>query len=155
MFACFSYLIRTGHEYAQKHASSPLEHHHLSVANSLVKDGLTANLTTAQHDSLLEVGLYTVCACSAVDSLFLVKFQHVLYADVYVLSHARFTLADLTPRCCRLSQCEWVPDPASAVLASSGGRRPILNMFNIAQPRRPIGSRTCAMQLSFRGSCNK
>ena len=39
------------------------------------------------------------------------------------------------------------PDPESAVGASSGGHRAILNMFNIAQRRRPIGSRTCTMQL--------
>ena len=63
------------------------------------------------------------------------------------LLYARFTLADLMPRCCRLGQCEWVPDPESAVGASSGGRRAILNMFNIARRRRPIGSRTCTTQL--------
>ena len=55
--------------------------------------------------------------------------------------------APIVPRCCRLGQCEWVPGPESAVGASSGGRRAILNMFNIARRRRPIGRRTCTMQL--------
>ena len=35
-------------------------------------------------------------------------------------SNARFTLADPTPRCCRLSQCEWVPDPESAGRSGAG-----------------------------------
>ena len=55
--------------------------------------------------------------------------------------------APIVPRCCRLGQCEWSPDTESAVGASSGGHRAILNMFNIARRRRPIGSRTCTMQL--------
>ena len=40
--------------------------------------------------------------------------------------------APIVPRCCRLGQCEWSPDTESAVGASSGGHRAILNMFNIA-----------------------
>ena len=56
--------------------------------------------------------------------------------------------APIVPRCCRLGQCEWVPDPESDVGASyhrdlgigrpSGGRRAILNClnFNIARRRR-------------------
>ena len=52
-----------------------------------------------------------------------------------LLSNARFTLADPTPRCCRLGQCKWVPDPESAVGASSGDHQEV------------VGSRTCAMQL--------
>ena len=49
--------------------------------------------------------------------------------------------APIVPQCCRLGQCEWVPDPESAGGATSGGRRAILNMFDIARRRRPIGSR--------------
>ena len=52
-------------------------------------------------------------------------------ADVGSEAHSRFahfTLADPTPRLCPdavgFGQCEWVPDPASAVGASSGGRQP-------------------------------
>ena len=55
--------------------------------------------------------------------------------------------APIVPRCCQLGQCEWSPDTESAVGASSGGHRAILNMFNIARRRRPIGSRTCTTQL--------
>ena len=55
--------------------------------------------------------------------------------------------APIVSRCCRLGQCEWSPDTESAVGASSGGHRAILNMFNIARRRRPIGSQTCTMQL--------
>ena len=40
--------------------------------------------------------------------------------------YARFTLADPTPRCCRLGQFEWVPDPESAVGASSGDHREVV-----------------------------
>ena len=70
-------------------------------------------------------------------------------AQVALLSTLRFTLAYPTPRCCRLGQCEWVPDLESALGASSGGRRAILNIlnFNIARRHRPIGSQTCTTQL--------
>ena len=40
-------------------------------------------------------------------------------------TNAHFTLADPTPRCCGLGQCEWVPDPASAVGTSSGDHREV------------------------------
>ena len=50
------------------------------------------------------------------------------------LLHISRSDAQIVPRCYRLGQCEWIPDPESAVGASSGGRR-------------PIGSRMCTMQL--------
>ena len=47
----------------------------------------------------------------------------------------------IVPQCCRLGQCEWVPDSASAVGASLGdvgrpsrGRWPILNMSADREP---------------------
>ena len=35
--------------------------------------------------------------------------------------------APIVPRCCRLSQCEWVPNPALAVGASSGDHREVVS----------------------------
>ena len=79
--------------------------------------------------------------------------------------YACFTLADPTPRLCPdavgLASVNGFPTRnrlsphRETIRRPSGGRRPILNMYNIARCRRPIRSRTCTMQLSFTGSCNK
>ena len=56
--------------------------------------------------------------------------------------------ASIVPRCCRLGQCEWPGIGCWGLTGRpSGGRRAILNMFNISRRRRSIGRRTCTTQL--------
>ena len=65
--------------------------------------------------------------------------------------HISRTNGPIVPRCCRLGQCEWSfryrIGRRVLIGRPSGGHRAILNMFNIARRRRPIGSRTCTTQL--------
>ena len=88
--------------------------------------------------------------------LFLAKssLPHLLHTNCMHKTYARFTLAEPMPRLC--------PDAVGSANVNglptrigrrgligrpSGGHRAILNMFNIARRRRPIGSRTCTTQL--------
>ena len=83
------------------------------------------------------------------DAMYIQVIRHTGFDQDLCPLHISRSWADapIVPRCCRLGQYEWSPDTESAVGASAGGHRAILNMFNIAQRRRPIGSRTCTTQL--------
>ena len=105
----------------------------------------------ATHNILLTFWLPSQASKSARSpkhvNLFLPLNKHSQHAKTAQITSAVFcplhisrSDVPLVPRCCRLGQCEWIPDLESAVGASSGDHREVVG-------RRPLGSRTCTTQL--------